>query len=286
MEDPSGEDFSQISNQLTNQLTEILTEMIPSVQTRANVNGLINFRMTYTNPFESNNVRPPTIRNLVSLARNFPRTPFFTRRNPLTTTTMSDILRHSMENTGGTKKVATDELLESIAKIPECTDISVDEECPICMDGFSDGNGIKVECSHIFHRDCITEWLRGDNRCPVCRHEYPSKEISLAPVVDTSGLQVDPPEDISSNVDELDPDTESDTDEEIVQPLNSIPSRNIPMNTAMNSAIRSLETMLRGVFVDTVEDELREERMIQQAIFESIHEPIPHDISGSNNESA
>ena len=33
------------------------------------------------------------------------------------------------------------------------------------------GDGVKVRCGHLFHRRCITEWLKHDLRCPNCRYD-------------------------------------------------------------------------------------------------------------------
>jgi hypothetical protein len=67
---------------------------------------------------------------------------------------------------------------------------------------------------------------------------------------------------------------------------------NVFGNATLNSAVRSLENMLRDTFTNTLADQLQEDRLIQQAIFDSLREPMPvddpieaHDISGSNNES-
>ena len=47
-----------------------------------------------------------------------------------------------------------------------------DCECSVCLDAFSASSlrACKLPCGHIFHRRCITEWLRVDVRCPNCRH--------------------------------------------------------------------------------------------------------------------
>ena len=53
--------------------------------------------------------------------------------------------------------------------------------CAICIDDFCEGDIVvgsidHIECSHIFHFDCILAWLSkytGDSDnyyCPVCRH--------------------------------------------------------------------------------------------------------------------
>ena len=45
------------------------------------------------------------------------------------------------------------------------------DSCAICLEEFNDGETIKKmpDCGHIFHGDCITNWLKMHNNCPYCR---------------------------------------------------------------------------------------------------------------------
>ncbi|XP_017617895.2 uncharacterized protein LOC108462461 [Gossypium arboreum] len=48
--------------------------------------------------------------------------------------------------------------------------------CSICMESLSEfeGDGSRqVLCGHVYHHDCITDWLLNgnSNSCPICRHE-------------------------------------------------------------------------------------------------------------------
>lgn len=52
------------------------------------------------------------------------------------------------------------------------TNSSVGGGCCICLrDGFEDDELCKVlpECDHVFHSDCIDQWLKKNQSCPVCR---------------------------------------------------------------------------------------------------------------------
>lgn len=43
-------------------------------------------------------------------------------------------------------------------------------ECSICLNKFSDDNkGYELKCEHIFHKDCIKEWMERSKTCPICR---------------------------------------------------------------------------------------------------------------------
>jgi hypothetical protein len=48
--------------------------------------------------------------------------------------------------------------------------------CAICMDDFKENDNKKVaelNCSkfHIFHVDCIKEWIKKNDTCPNCREK-------------------------------------------------------------------------------------------------------------------
>jgi hypothetical protein len=58
-------------------------------------------------------------------------------------------------------KVTADDLLEAANK-----------ECTVCLDEQKLGNYcVKLQCGHLFHRDCLTDWLKCQCTCPVCRFE-------------------------------------------------------------------------------------------------------------------
>ena len=43
-------------------------------------------------------------------------------------------------------------------------------ECCICLDKFEENHkSIVLECSHRFHRSCISNWLKKELNCPLCR---------------------------------------------------------------------------------------------------------------------
>ena len=46
-----------------------------------------------------------------------------------------------------------------------------DDSCSICLEDFKTGDNIKkLNCTHIFHTECLEPWLNDNNRnCPMCR---------------------------------------------------------------------------------------------------------------------
>ncbi|CAO2182349.1 unnamed protein product [Urochloa humidicola] len=51
------------------------------------------------------------------------------------------------------------------------------EECAVCLqDLLSDETLGAMPCSHAFHHHCISQWLRRNAVCPICRHRLPTPE--------------------------------------------------------------------------------------------------------------
>ncbi|XVE56972.1 hypothetical protein DITRI_Ditri04bG0054600 [Diplodiscus trichospermus] len=48
-------------------------------------------------------------------------------------------------------------------------------QCVICLEEILDGlKAIRMPCSHVYHQDCIINWLQKSNVCPLCRFQMPS----------------------------------------------------------------------------------------------------------------
>lgn len=41
------------------------------------------------------------------------------------------------------------------------------EACSICLE--NPNECIQLKCGHVFHKSCITKWLKVKNNCPNCR---------------------------------------------------------------------------------------------------------------------
>jgi hypothetical protein len=42
--------------------------------------------------------------------------------------------------------------------------------CAICLDRLEQGDVVgDIPCEHVFHKDCLKDWLRKKNRCPLCQ---------------------------------------------------------------------------------------------------------------------
>ncbi|KAL7579728.1 hypothetical protein ACA910_021871 [Epithemia clementina (nom. ined.)] len=56
----------------------------------------------------------------------------------------------------------------------------VNRECCVCLDGHQLADtAVRLPCAHIFHKDCILDWLKTHCTCPVCRYELPTDDPSF-----------------------------------------------------------------------------------------------------------
>ena len=47
-----------------------------------------------------------------------------------------------------------------------------DGKCLVCMTEYEEGESIKtLPCFHKYHTECIQDWFKRQNFCPICRHE-------------------------------------------------------------------------------------------------------------------
>ena len=59
---------------------------------------------------------------------------------------------------------------------------SKDNECCICLEGYEPGEVIcvakAVGCNHVFHKDCVAEWLKRKDHCPLCRVDLMARNMN------------------------------------------------------------------------------------------------------------
>lgn len=79
-----------------------------------------------------------------------------------------------MQNNKNNKNIILSE--DKLSKIPEITFnkklFGNIEQCFICMDQFKENEILKqINCGHLFHKECLTQWLLNENKCPICNKD-------------------------------------------------------------------------------------------------------------------
>ena len=57
--------------------------------------------------------------------------------------------------------------------LPRCEvpENSIGHQCVVCLDNFSKKESVtKLQCGHVFHRECILSWMAVQMKCPMCRY--------------------------------------------------------------------------------------------------------------------
>ena len=47
---------------------------------------------------------------------------------------------------------------------------SIIKECSICYENISTSESVKLKCNHIFHKECMEQWVKKSGTCPLCRY--------------------------------------------------------------------------------------------------------------------
>ena len=68
-----------------------------------------------------------------------------------------------------------------INSLPKCVIEDVnkldEKQCIICLEDFKNGEEkTTIPCFHIFHPNCINQWLKANNTCPICKTEIDKEE--------------------------------------------------------------------------------------------------------------
>ena len=55
-----------------------------------------------------------------------------------------------------------------------------EKECIICMEEFkNDDDGIYLPCQHLFHKNCLFEWFKIKDCCPICKNKVTRENTDI-----------------------------------------------------------------------------------------------------------
>ncbi|XP_058784714.1 E3 ubiquitin-protein ligase SDIR1-like [Vicia villosa] len=81
-------------------------------------------------------------------------------------------------NYGWEDGIEIEENIRFVPAAPSCIEglkmvkVEEAETCTICLEDFN--VGVCMPCSHMFHMNCIQDWLNVGNSCPLCRFQLPT----------------------------------------------------------------------------------------------------------------
>lgn len=80
-------------------------------------------------------------------------------------------------------KSNADAYINSFKKKRTTSSFSKKHECSICLKIGVNEYVTTLQCSHLFHVECIAKWLRENhNTCPMCRHVlYEADAVAVQP---------------------------------------------------------------------------------------------------------
>ncbi|RVW35537.1 Polynucleotide 5'-hydroxyl-kinase NOL9 [Vitis vinifera] len=92
---------------------------------------------------------------------------------------MAEVMRSSLNDVTDLSVPATRDSIEALEKI-KFEEVNSTDKCIICLEEFATESEVsRMPCSHIYHEDCIIEWLERSHMCPLCRFKMPA--ISTKP---------------------------------------------------------------------------------------------------------
>ncbi|KAF7831677.1 E3 ubiquitin-protein ligase RING1-like [Senna tora] len=73
----------------------------------------------------------------------------------------------------GPRDSSSEKVIASLNKVEVINCKSV-KQCSICLEDFKGGDDVSgMPCKHVFHKDCIVQWLKESHVCPLCRFRMP-----------------------------------------------------------------------------------------------------------------
>ena len=95
---------------------------------------------------------------------------------------MDDILRIMAEQQGVRDNPTDEAILNNLPEtnIEDATKLDADKKnCVICLEDFKNGDKATVlPCIHMFHSNCLIDWLKTQNSCPICKFKLTAENIN------------------------------------------------------------------------------------------------------------
>ena len=134
---------------------------------------------TYQNNGNNGQNQPQPPINIFSSSNNERRQiPFMSFNEGL----FGDIFSEFLQRMGSRENPTDEEILNELpeTKIEDVNKLDPEKKnCIICLEDFKNGdNAIILPCIHIFHTECIKNWLKTQNTCPICKFKLTGENMN------------------------------------------------------------------------------------------------------------
>lgn len=69
---------------------------------------------------------------------------------------------------------ATQSSIDALERLVFDDNLGSSMDCTVCMEEITAGvEAIRMPCSHVYHSNCIVQWLQRSHLCPLCRYHMP-----------------------------------------------------------------------------------------------------------------
>ena len=123
-----------------------------------NINTFTNTNTNFLNNIRNNNINYNNNNNIYNNNnRNYNNNRINSNRNNYNRNINNNYNRNNNNNNNNNN---------GISKYTKCDQ----KQCTICLELFKEGENIRrLECLHIYHINCIKNWLKNKDQCPVCK---------------------------------------------------------------------------------------------------------------------
>lgn len=143
-----------------------------------------NFNMGMNNLFNSMSMMMNNMNNMFMNNMNYMNNMFMNMNNlnNLNNMLMNNMNNMQYNNMGNMNQGIEPSLLNNlnVTSIQDSSKLEKEKgNCVICLDNFKNGDEIiYLPCLHVFHKNCLLEWFRGHNFCPICKFKMTYENLN------------------------------------------------------------------------------------------------------------
>ena len=93
-----------------------------------------------------------------------------------------NLFNELLQNLGNRENPTDEEILNELpeTQIEDVNKLDPEKKnCIICLEDFKNGDkAIILPCIHIFHNECIKNWLKTQNTCPICKYKLTGENMN------------------------------------------------------------------------------------------------------------